>query len=70
MLGKSANCTPEIFSEGCRVRHYSDQVEGTILELDQNLISLGYPSTTCLVLWDDATEGDVQWTNKLELIAN
>lgn len=70
MLGKSANRTPELFVPGSRVVHYSDRDKGTILELDQNLIELGYPSTTCLVLWDGDTEGDVQWTNKLELIAD
>lgn len=70
MLSKSANRTPELFQPGTRVIHYSDRTPGVVLTLDENLIELGYSSTTCTVLWDDCEVPDIQWTNKLLLQTN
>lgn len=44
-----------------RIRHIKDDVEGIVLSIDTNL---PHP-TTCRVLWDDSSEEDIQWTNKI-----
>lgn len=52
---------------GDRVNHIkeTDEIIGTILQIDWNLIHLGYGVTTCSVLWNDCTEAETAWTNKL-----
>ena len=65
---RSSNNTPELFSVGKKVSHYSDlDFSGVITELDSNLIDLGYSATTCKVKWDDNVES-IEWTNKLVLV--
>lgn len=53
---------------GDKVCHIKDGSLGTIVQIDWNLIHMGYPVTTCRVKWDDDITGDpdIQWTNKLE----
>jgi len=69
MLGKSTNTYPEKFQPGTRVKHYLEDGEGTVTELDYNLIDSGFTSTTCRVLWDDSDGSeDIQWTNKLIIV--
>lgn len=41
-------------------------VEGTVVNIDFDSYPFyEYNTTTCEVLWDDETEVDVQWDNKL-----
>lgn len=42
-----------------------DSIIGQIIQIDWNLINLGYGVTTCLVQWNDSTEPSITWTNKL-----
>ena len=47
---------------GMRVCHIKDpEATGTIISVDDNLKG----DTTCVVLWDDDSAYDVQWTSKL-----
>jgi hypothetical protein len=54
---------------GDRVCHIKDQQsghEGKITEIDFDCYLFEtYGVTTCSVLWDGCTEGDIMWTNKL-----
>jgi len=55
------------FQVGDRVEHVKDLgTEGTIIEVDINLIEAGWGVTTVRVSWDDGDpDGDIIWTNKL-----
>lgn len=67
---KTINHTPDKtfhLQVGDKVNHIkeTDEIVGTILQIDWNLIHLDYGITTCSVLWSDCTKEETAWTNKL-----
>ncbi|MFN6572344.1 hypothetical protein [Dendronalium sp. ChiSLP03b] len=52
---------------GDRVEHVKETgYPGTVTEIDFDCYPFfEYGVTTCIVVWDDASDPDIQWTNKL-----